>query len=135
MIKRLGLHTMIEFEGCPASILNDHSLLREVLLLAAREGGNTILKDCFHQFSPHGVTGVVLLAESHLAIHTWPEHGYAAVDFFTCSSTIDIEKMEHCLRIGLQAGSATLKKIERGMRLHPPSDDPAVTWQSPLTRM
>jgi S-adenosylmethionine decarboxylase len=58
--------------------------VREALLRAATRAKATVLGNSFHQFSPQGVSGVVVIAESHLSIHTWPELGYAAVDVFTC---------------------------------------------------
>jgi len=55
------------------------------MLAAAKESGATILGESFHQFSPQGVSGVIIIAESHLTVHTWPEHGYAGADIFTCA--------------------------------------------------
>ena len=80
----LGLHVLLELRDCNRELLDDLSFVRSTLLRAARETGATVINDIFHQFSPQGVTGVVAIAESHLCIHTWPEHGYAAADIFTC---------------------------------------------------
>jgi S-adenosylmethionine decarboxylase len=111
----LGKHTLLEIYGCDATILADCAQVREIMLEAARCGHATIVNEIFHQFSPQGVSGVVVIAESHLAIHTWPEHGYAAVDLFTCSDTIDVEQIEHYLATAF--GSQRLQKIalDRGL--------------------
>jgi S-adenosylmethionine decarboxylase proenzyme len=79
-----GTHLLVECRDCNREALNDALALEKALRAAARAIGATVLSATFHAFFPHGVTGVLLLAESHLSIHTWPEHGYAAVDLFTC---------------------------------------------------
>jgi len=65
-------------------MLDDHELVAELLAEAATEGDATVVQTCMHRFEPHGVSGVVVLAESHVAVHTWPELGVASVDVFTC---------------------------------------------------
>lgn len=80
----LGVHVLAELYGCAGAALDDEALIREAMLEAARRCGATIVNHFFHRFSPQGVSGVVVIAESHLTIHTWPETGYAAVDLFTC---------------------------------------------------
>jgi S-adenosylmethionine decarboxylase len=70
-------------------VLNDLDYIRDCLCETAEQIGATVVNQAFHRFSPHGVSGVVVIAESHLCIHTWPEYGYAAVDIFTCGDTID----------------------------------------------
>jgi S-adenosylmethionine decarboxylase proenzyme len=70
--------------GCPHNVLDDAGALEVCFRNCAETGGATLVSSHFHRFSPQGVSGVVVIAESHLTIHTWPEHGYAAVDVFTC---------------------------------------------------
>lgn len=83
----LGHHLLVEFTGCDATVLADLGRVTAAMLEAARASGATIVTHSFHHFSPpHGVSGAVIIAESHLAIHTWPEHGFAAVDYFSCGS-------------------------------------------------
>ena len=82
--KYLGQHVLAEFFECDPNILNNSQKVESLMIDAALECGATIVQKCFHMFSPHGVSGVVIISESHLAIHTWPELGYAAVDLFTC---------------------------------------------------
>ena len=80
----LGNHILVEFMGCIPEVLNDVSIIEEGMVNAAEIAGATVINSTFHHFSPYGVSGVVVIQESHLAIHTWPEYGYAAVDLFTC---------------------------------------------------
>ena len=88
-MKALGRHILAEFFDCDNDILDDTEKIELIMKRAAIECGATIISSTFHEFNPHGVSGVVVIAESHLAIHTWPEYGYAAVDVFTCGETVD----------------------------------------------
>lgn len=85
----LGRHILVEFLGCNSEILNDVSIIEKGMVDAAQKAGATVINSTFHHFSPWGVSGVVVIQESHLAIHTWPEYQYAAVDLFTCGDTVD----------------------------------------------
>ena len=82
--KPAGRHVLAELTGCPHDVLDDAEALEVCFRDCAEKGGATLVSSHFHRFSPQGVSGVVVIAESHLTIHTWPEHGYAAVDVFTC---------------------------------------------------
>ena len=82
---------------------------------AATEAGATVVEKAFHQFNPHGVSGVVIVAESHLFIHTWPEYGYAAVDIFTCGDSINAGKAAELLAKTLQSGSSSMIELRRGV--------------------
>ena len=90
-MKALGQQTSVEYYKCNPEILNDVAAIKRAMRDAARIAGATIVQEAFHLFNPHGVSGVVVIAESHLAIHTWPEYGYAAVDLFTCGDDVDSE--------------------------------------------
>lgn len=79
-----GIHCILELYGCPFDLLNDEAFLRQTVRNAVRVADSSLLKLTSHSFSPHGVTALGLLAESHISIHTWPENGYAAADVFTC---------------------------------------------------
>lgn len=85
----LGRHILVEFTGCNADVLNDVSAIEKSMIDAAKIAGATVISSNFHHFSPWGVSGVVVIQESHLAIHTWPEYRYASVDLFTCGETVD----------------------------------------------
>ena len=85
----LGRHILVEFSNCKSDVLNDVSAIENAMVEAAQIAGATVINSTFHHFSPYGVSGVVVIQESHLAIHTWPEYRYAAVDLFTCGDTVD----------------------------------------------
>lgn len=117
----LGIHLLYEFHDCDRAILNNPRALRRIMRQAVKAGGCTICGDRFHQFSPHGVSGIVLISESHMAIHTWPEHAYAAIDFFTCKLDTDIEASAAVLADGLRAGHTEFQRIRRGDGIPSPS--------------
>ena len=81
-----GRHLLLECWGCPSPILSDPETLQSDLAQAVQAAGATVIKAQFHRFAQGGVSGVILLAESHISAHTWPECGYAALDFYTCGS-------------------------------------------------
>jgi spermidine synthase len=81
---------------------------------ATKIAGATIVQSVFHLFNPHGVSGVVVIAESHLAIHTWPEYGYAAIDLFTCGEVVDPWKAYTYLRERFHAQHVSSIEMKRG---------------------
>ena len=85
----LGKHLLVEFYGCPQDILNNLDVLGGFMVAAVKESGATYLEHHLRQFDPQGVSGVVIVAESHFAFHTWPEHSYMALDYFTCGESVD----------------------------------------------
>ena len=105
---------MVEYHGCDPKILNDLEMLKCFMLEAASRSGAAVLDSSFHYFSPQGVSGVVVIAESHLAIHTWPEHGYAAVDIFTCGTKVDPWKAFDHLKSALDSKKSSVNEIRRG---------------------
>jgi S-adenosylmethionine decarboxylase proenzyme len=113
-LKALGRHLLAEYHGCDPEILNSLEKLKERMLEAASRCGATVLESSFHYFSPHGVSGVVVIAESHLAIHTWPEYEYAAVDIFTCGTTVDPWAAFHHLKLSLGSKECSVREIIRG---------------------
>lgn len=115
-MRGIATHVLVELYNCDSERLDDAALLAEALLEAARLCGATILDHRFHRFSPHGVSGVVLVAESHLALHTWPEHGYAAVDIFSCAPRLDFDAGVAHLERALGARSVERVAIPRGQR-------------------
>jgi S-adenosylmethionine decarboxylase len=112
----LGRHLLIELYSCDRGRLDDLDGVEEALKEAARRAGATIVETVFHRFQPHGVSGVVVIAESHLAIHTWPEYGYAAVDFFTCGADIDYWPARDFLKHIFGAEACEVKELLRGGR-------------------
>lgn len=111
----LGRHILAEFYGCPAEMLNDPAQIEQDMVAAALEAGAEIRETVFHKFSPQGVSGVVVISESHLAIHTWPEFGYAAVDIFTCGQTVDPWVSCNYLKQKFTAQNMTAREIKRGI--------------------
>jgi S-adenosylmethionine decarboxylase len=114
-LNALGKHLLLELKDCDREVLDDLGFLKDILLAAAREAGATVLGESFHKFNPHGVSGVVIIAESHLFIHTWPECGYAAVDIFTCGDSVQPGKAAQKLITGLGAKSHSILEIQRGI--------------------
>ena len=112
----LGKHVLIELNDCNKEFLNDIEYLRITLAEVARQIGATVIKDTFYQFTPQGVSGVVLIAESHISIHTWPEYNYAAVDVFTCGNVIEPRNAVKLLAEKLEAAATTFIEIKRGIR-------------------
>lgn len=110
----LGHHILCEFYDCDPLSLGKSDIVEQVMLDAATLSGATIVNHCFHQFSPYGVSGVVVISESHLAIHTWPEYGYAAVDLFTCGDSIDGWAAFECLKKGFGSQRVEQKEFFRG---------------------
>jgi S-adenosylmethionine decarboxylase proenzyme len=108
-----GRHLLASYHGCDPSLLNDRLRIEGLLRRAAEAAGARPLTSAFHAFEPQGVTGVIVVEESHLSIHTWPERGFAAVDFFTCGSC-DPERAHAVLRDGLGAERCELMLVERG---------------------
>jgi S-adenosylmethionine decarboxylase proenzyme len=110
----VGQHLLIEYSECDVWALNDETALRSALLVAIGESGARIIDSVFHSFSPHGVTGIVGIAESHVSIHTWPELRYAAVDIFTCSPKMNSAHIVEALRLFLQSRHLSQMLVNRG---------------------
>lgn len=114
-VVNLGRHLLAEFYDCNPNILNNVQLIEEAMVDAAVACGATVVTKNFHHFSPYGVSGVVVIAESHLAIHTWPEYGYAAVDLFTCGDSCDPQMAHDFLVEKLGAKSTHVSQLKRGL--------------------
>lgn len=115
-MKTRGRHLLLELSGCGALCLNDRELVGAALREAARAAGATIVSESLHGFSPHGLTGILLLAESHISIHTWPEAGYAAVDLYTCGDCRPERSVEVIAR-RLGAQRVEVMWVDRGLPL------------------
>ncbi len=111
----LGKHLLIELNDCNHDLLNDLDTIRDIMLAAAVGCGATVLGESFHRFSPQGISGVIIIAESHLTIHTWPEHGYAAADIFTCGTTVMPEKAADIIIDRFAPGNHSIVQMFRGM--------------------
>ena len=135
----LGRHLLQELFGCDEGILNDRETIERIMNDAALASGATVLESVFHRFNPHGISGVVVIAESHFAIHTWPEFRYAAVDIFTCGDDVDPWKAHDYIKSELKAESASTVEMRRGeLDLHSGSllpSPPLVLTESGLLRV
>ncbi len=109
----VGKHCILELYGCDQNKLNDEAFLRTSITSAAKFAGATLLNLITHPFEPQGITGLALLAESHISIHTWPESGYAAVDVFTCGDHTMPERACKFLCNELSAQEHSLKTLKR----------------------
>ncbi|MEK9129923.1 MAG: adenosylmethionine decarboxylase [Patescibacteria group bacterium] len=110
--KNLGVHLITEFWG--AKIIEDVKKLERVLVLSAKKAGSTPLKFSVHKFSPHGITATLLLAESHIAFHSWPEFNYLAIDVFTCGESVVPERAIEYLKKIFLPKKVEISKILRG---------------------
>jgi S-adenosylmethionine decarboxylase len=109
----VGKHCILELYDCNHERLDDEAFLRNAITSAAKRAGATLLHLVTHHFEPQGVTGLALLAESHISIHTWPESGYAAVDVFTCGDHTMPERACQVLIDELEAGDHKLTSFRR----------------------
>jgi S-adenosylmethionine decarboxylase len=114
-LNALGKHLLLELKDCDRELLNDLDRLKALLREAAVDCGAEVLGDSFHRFTPQGVSGVVIIAESHLFIHTWPEHGYAAVDVFTCGTRVKPEIAAEILIKKLRSRNHVVIEMQRGI--------------------
>jgi S-adenosylmethionine decarboxylase len=111
----LGTHLLAELKACNAKLLNDVKKVEMIMVEAAKTANATIVDVHFHKFSPFGISGVVVIAESHLAIHTWPEYGYAAVDVFTCGDVLKPEVAIEFLIEKFQCKQPSIMEVRRGI--------------------
>ena len=111
----LGRHILVELHDCDREALNDLDYIREVMLKSAVDCGAMVMGESFHRFSPQGVSGVVVIAESHISIHTWPEYGYAAADVFTCGTAVNPEIAARVLIEKLGSKNHSLTELKRGV--------------------
>lgn len=113
--RSLGRHLLIEYYGCAEAVINDRNMIREAMIEAARRANATIVTDAFHNFNPHGISGVVVIAESHIAIHTWPEYRCASVDIFSCGEKMNPDVIEAFLLDVFRAERSERAEFERGI--------------------
>ena len=110
----LGKQVLAEFYGCCVETINNKDIIRDSMIKAAKVAKATIVADVFHEFNPHGISGVVVIAESHIAIHSWPEHQCASIDIFTCSDDMDPLAAVEFLKTIFKAQKVEVKTIPRG---------------------
>lgn len=113
-MQALGYHTLIELYNCNSAKINDTKLVEQTLLEAAQIANLSVVNTTIHHFNPIGVSGVVVIKESHIAIHTWPEHNYVALDFFTCNESYELTEALAYIKRVFEASVLELKEIKRG---------------------
>ena len=117
----LGRHLLLELFDCDQDAINSLDIVKTSMVEAARRAHATIVDVVFHEFNPFGISGVVVIAESHLAIHTWPEYRYAAVDVFSCGETLQPKVAVDYLLEQFGAARTSVVELQRGVFLEAPS--------------
>jgi len=120
-VQALGRHLLLELLDCDPEALNSLDIVRTSMVEAAKRAQATIVDVVFHEFNPFGISGVVVIAESHLAIHTWPEYRYAAVDVFSCGESLQPQLAVDYLVEQLGAARASVVELQRGVFLQTPN--------------
>ncbi len=118
-MKILGRHLLVELYDCDTKVISDVRTIENIMVGAAHAAKATIVDVVFHNFNPNGISGVIVIAESHLTIHSWPEHNYASVDIYTCGSTINPWKAFDYLVKHFKAKNVTASEFKRGMLRKP----------------
>lgn len=116
-MEAFGRHFILEMWDCNRKIVNDLKKIMQILTEAVNDAGATIVKQFYHEFNPPGITGVAILAESHISIHTWPEEGYVAVDLFTCGNQTNPKLAEKRFLEGFEPKDFTSVELKRGSPL------------------
>ena len=136
-MQALGRQILVEYYECNPDALKDVQLIEKAMVDACVMAQATVVTQTFHEFSPFGVSGVVVIAESHVAIHTWPEHNYAAVDIFTCGETIQPWILYEHLKKILESKHSSNMELKRGLfdlgdqkLLHKPEEETEVILQA-----
>ncbi len=111
----MGRHVIAEMWDCNIDKLNDMGLIEQVFVNAALKAGAEIREVAFHKFAPYGVSGVVIISESHLTIHSFPEHGYASIDVYTCGDLIDPNVATDFIAEALESKKCEKVEVPRGM--------------------
>jgi S-adenosylmethionine decarboxylase len=111
----LGRHVIADLSGCASHLISSVDYVQEVLEVAVVRAGATIINSIFHKFSPTGVSGIILLSESHCSIHTWPGEEYAAIDIYTCGEHVFPQVAAEYIADKLHAKEICFSSLERGL--------------------
>ena len=140
-MQALGRHLLLELFDCDAEALNSLETVKASMVEAAKRAQATIVDVVFHEFNPFGISGVVVIAESHLAIHTWPEYRFAAVDIFSCGDVLQPQTAANYLVEQFGASRASVVELQRGIFLqaspmpHKPAGARATGVKVPVARV
>ncbi|WP_110114078.1 adenosylmethionine decarboxylase [Bacillus sp. CGMCC 1.16541] len=113
-METMGRHVISELWGCDFDKLNDMEYIEKTFVDAALKTGAEVREVAFHKFAPQGVSGVVIISESHLTIHSFPEHGYASIDVYTCGD-LDPTIAADYIAEALNAQTRETIEVPRGM--------------------
>ncbi|WP_328701123.1 adenosylmethionine decarboxylase [Aquibacillus kalidii] len=111
----MGRHVIAEMWDCNTEKLNNMGLIEQIFVNAALKAGAEIREVAFHKFAPYGVSGVVIISESHLTIHSFPEHGYASIDVYTCGDIIDPNVATQHIADELESKKCDKVEVPRGI--------------------
>lgn len=114
-VQSLGNHLIVELYECHREFINDARSVEDALVNAVNISGAKMVQSVVHEFNPHGISGVVVIEESHFSVHTWPEYGYCALDIFTCGDEIDYYSALQYLKQEFKAQNLSVTEIKRGM--------------------
>ncbi len=114
-MKALGRHLIGDFFDCDCELINDVNQVKRIMVTAAEIVKAHIVDISFHTFNPHGISGVIVIAESHLAIHTWPEYGYCSIDIYTCGDELDPWIAFEYMNKEFKAKRTSVMEMKRGM--------------------
>jgi S-adenosylmethionine decarboxylase len=112
----LGSHLLIELYGCDPSTLEGEEFVREAMEEAAVRSEATVVTSSFHEFKPYGVSGAVIIQESHYTIHTWPEYRYAAIDLFYCGDGVAVDKAVEAVQEHFKPSRTRFLVVRRGLQ-------------------
>jgi S-adenosylmethionine decarboxylase len=113
--KAIGHHYIVEASGCDPCVISSVEKVQQILVKAAEISGAQVWSVSFSKFPPQGVSGVVVISESHISTHTWPEFRYGAMDFYTCGESVDPESGLNYAVEAFGAASAHITEITRGL--------------------
>ena len=116
---KMGVHAILEFYGCDFEVIDSIGLLQDAMREVAARCDMTVLGEVMHKFEPLGTSGVLLVAESHVSFHTWPEFGYAAFDVFTCNLKTDLMEVHNLIATSIGAKRSSVTVLERGTDVRP----------------
>ncbi len=125
-MQALGQHLLLELFDCDPSSINNLTEIKAILVEAAKRARATIVDLVFHEFNPFGISGIVIIAESHLSVHTWPEYRYAAADIFSCGKNMQVEIAADYIITEFKPGRVSIVKFPRGTFMDLPAQKQAI---------
>ncbi len=130
----IGYHYIVEAAGCKPYILSDPDRIQAILTEGAKRGNMTIRSSYFYRFSPQGVSGVLIVAESHISIHTWPEYQYAALDVYVCGDDSNPEASIDYILEQFGSSHAHISEVKRGVQDEDVFTHTILTWEETLRK-